>query len=224
MLSHFDAVVYESGDDFAPQDATETNPRHMTSATAQTGSTEMAPWFHHEMVELRDYANEGGKLLVTGRGAHQAPTGTSTNLSSTGPWTWTPDKLFGFYYPDNNAGDDDLAGTAFLRSRATSNDVWQNYLGVIARQGGIGATGTSFAGAPVTPKAGGLFDGMAAITVDATAGNDPNQNTGGAALPEPKTPVRLRNWAASGTANEPFRQEAIQADYTTSPAQNVPTA
>ena len=45
VLSHFDAVVYESGDDFVPQDITNTNPKRMTSATAQTGSNEMAPWF-----------------------------------------------------------------------------------------------------------------------------------------------------------------------------------
>src|SRR3954451_10049491 len=99
------------------------------------------------MIELRDYANEGGKLIVTGRGVHQAPTGTSTSLSTTGPWTWTPDKLFGFDYPDNNGGDDDLAGTAFLRSRATSNDIWQNYLGVTGRQGCIGTGAVAFAGA-----------------------------------------------------------------------------
>ena len=49
----------------------------MTSATAQTGSNEMAPWFHHAMLELRDYANEGGKLIVAGRNVHQAPTSTA---------------------------------------------------------------------------------------------------------------------------------------------------
>ena len=71
VLSHFDAVVYETGDDFVPQDITETNPRRMTSATAQTGSLEMARWAHHVMLELRDYANEGGKLVVAGRNVHQ---------------------------------------------------------------------------------------------------------------------------------------------------------
>ena len=42
VLSHFDAVVYETGDDFTPEDVTNTVPRHMTSPTAQTGSVEMA--------------------------------------------------------------------------------------------------------------------------------------------------------------------------------------
>ena len=141
VLSHFDAVVYESGDDFIPQDMTNTNPRRVTNPTAQTGSQEMAPWFHHAMLQLRDYANEGGKLIVAGRNVHQPATSTSTGLTATGPYSWTPDKLFGFNYPPNNGGDDDLPGTAFLRSRTSSNDTWQNYLGVVGRQGGVGATG-----------------------------------------------------------------------------------
>jgi hypothetical protein len=228
VLKHFDAVVYESGDDFVPQDITNTNPRRMTSATAQTGSQEMAGWFHHAMLELRDYANEGGKLIVTGRGVHQAPTAAANgaqtgnvSLGTTGPYSWTPDKLFGFFYPDNNAGDDDLAGTAFQRSRSSSNDTWGNYLGVAGRQGGIGTTAASFAAAPVAPKSGGLFDGMTAITVDSTAGNDPNQTTAGAPLPLAKIPLRLRNWAAAGATNEPLRAERVEADYTTTPAQNA---
>ena len=72
MLSHFDAVNWYSGDDFAPQDLDQTNPRRLTSATAQTGSLEMASWSHKLMLEMRDYANEGGKLLVDGRNIHQA--------------------------------------------------------------------------------------------------------------------------------------------------------
>jgi hypothetical protein len=220
VLSHFDAVNYYSGDDFGPQEASETNPRRLTSATGQTGSLEMAPWAHHVMLELRDYANEGGKLLVDGRGVHQAFTGTSTSLGDTGPWTWTPDKLFGFYYPEGNQGDDDLPGTAWQRSREISNDTWQNYLGVVARQSGAGVTGTKFDTAPVTPKAASLFEGMTPFTVDATAGNDPNQAADGSPLPLAKSPIRLRNWAASNTANEPLRQERIEADYATEPAQN----
>ena len=210
------------GDDFVPQDVTNTDPQRMTNATAQTGlATRWPAWFHHAMLELRDYANEGGKLIVAGRNVHQAPTSTSTGLTATGPYTWTPDKLFGFNYPDNNGGDDDLPGTAFLRSRTTSNDTWQNYLGVVGRSGGIGtavnATTPTLAGAPVAPSAGGLFAGMPAIAVDSTAGNDPNQNADGTPLPLAKIPLRLRNWAAGGNTNEPLRQERIEADYTTDP-------
>ena len=64
----------------------------------------MAPWAHKVMLELREYANNGGKLVVDGRNVHQAFTEQAgASLSATGPYTWTPDKLFGFYYPDNNA-------------------------------------------------------------------------------------------------------------------------
>jgi hypothetical protein len=220
VLSHFDAVVYESGDDFIPQDVANTDPRRVTGATSQTGSQEMAPWFHHAMLQLRDYANEGGKLIVAGRNVHQPATSTSTSLGATGPYRWTPDPLFGFYYPPNNGGDDDLPGTAFLRSRTSSNDTWQNYLGVVGRQGGVGATGTSFANVPVTGKAGGLFDGVT-FTPDASSQGDPNQAADGSALPQPRVPLRLRNWAAGNNTNEPIRQERIEADYATDPAQNA---
>ncbi len=220
VLSHFDAVNYYSGDDFAPQEVTETNPRRMTSATAQTGSQEMAPWAHKLMLELRDYANEGGKLIVDGRNIHQAMTGGAT-LGATGPYTWTPEKLFGFNYPPNNGGDDDLPGTAWQRSRTSSNDTWQNYLGVLGRQGGIGTalnpqqpnTNPVLDDLPFTPKTGGLFDGMGTITLDESNANDPNQTAAGAPLPQKRVPVRLRNWSSS-TPNEPLRQETVQADFT----------
>ena len=220
VLSHFDAVNWYSGDDFAPQDVSETSPRRLTSATAQTGSQEMSPWSHHLMLEMRDYANEGGKLIVDGRNIHQAFTSTSASLSATGPYSWTPDKIFGFYYPDGNQGDDDLPGTAWQRSRTISNDTWQNYLGVVGRASGAGVTGTKFDTSPVTPKAGSLFDGMTPFTVDTTAGNDPNQNADGTPLPLAKSPLRLRNWS-SISANEPLRQETVQADYATTPAQTA---
>ena len=42
------------------------------AATAQTGNYEMASWAHKLMLDMRDYANEGGKLLVDGRNIHQA--------------------------------------------------------------------------------------------------------------------------------------------------------
>ena len=217
-MSHFDAVNYYTGDDFAPEDVANTNPRRPTSATSQTGSYEMAPWAHKIMLELREYANNGGKLLIDGRNVHQTFTSTSTSLSATGPYTWTPDKLFGFYYPPDNQGDDDLPGTAWQRSRTISNDTWQNYLGVVGRQGGSGASGTKWDAAPVTPADGSLFAGMTPFTVDAAAGDDPTQNEDGTPNPLAKSPLRLRTW---GSSNEPLRQETVQADYATDPAQTT---
>ena len=74
---------------------------------------------------------------------------------------------------------------------------------------------------PVAAKAGGLFEGMATITPDASSAGDPNQNADGSPLPLPRSPLRLRNWAAGGNTNEPMRQERIEADYVTDPAQNA---
>ena len=142
------------------------------------------------MLELREYANNGGKLLVDGRNVHQTFTASGSSLSATGPYTWTPDKLFGFFYPPNNAGDDDLPGTAWQRSRGISNDTWQNYLGVVGRQSGVGVALTtrptrptrSITGVPGrAPTAGGLFAGMAPFTLDAEPTDDPNQNADGTA-------------------------------------------
>jgi hypothetical protein len=220
VLSHFDAVNYYTGDDFVPQDPTNTNPRRIATATTQTGSQEMAPWAHKVMLELREYANNGGKLLVDGRNVHQTFTSSSSSLSATGPYTWTPDKLFGFFYPDNNAGDDDLPGTAWQRSRTISNDTWQNYLGVVGRQSGVGVTlqttansnNPNIQGYPVAAKAGGIFDGMAPVTLDEGSTSDPNQNADGSPFPQPRIPLRLRNWGAS---NEPLRAETVQADFQT---------
>jgi hypothetical protein len=220
VLSHFDAVNYYTGDDFIPQEATDTNPRRIATATTQTGSQEMAPWSHKVMLELREYANNGGKLIVDGRNVHQTFTASGSSLSATGPYTWTPDKLFGFFYPPNNEGDDDLPGTAWQRSRGISNDTWQNYLGVVGRQSGVGVSLTNTAnsanplvtGFPVAPTAGGIFAGMAPITLDESATDDPNQNADGTPLPQPRIPLRLRNW---GPSNEPLRAETVQADFAT---------
>ena len=85
VMSHFDAVNYYTGDDFIPQEATDTNPRRFASATAQTGSQEMAPWAHKVLLELREYANNGGKLVVDGRNVHQTFTASGSSLSATGP-------------------------------------------------------------------------------------------------------------------------------------------
>ena len=201
VLSHFDAVNYYSGDDFAPQDADQHQPappaprrrRRPARRRWRRGRTTL-------MLELRDYANEGGKLVVDGRNIHQAvhrPRARSLSRPARTPGR--PTSCSASTTRTNNAGDDDLPGTAWQRSREISNDTWQNYLGVVGRQAGAGVTGTKFDTAPVTPKAGSLFEGMAPFTVDATAGNDPNQTADGTPLPLAKSPLRLRNWAASGT-------------------------
>jgi Zinc carboxypeptidase len=213
VLSHFDAVLWYSGDDFIPQDATETDARHLATATAQAGSMRLASWAHKTMLALRDYLNEGGKAVVDGRNIHQWPIG-NTSLSATGPYQWAPDKLPGFFYPENNGGDDDLPGTAFQRYRGISNDTWQNYLGAVGRGTGSGYGQSTYNGQPIEPVAGSIFAGVGPITVDSGSGNDPNQDANGVPAPRAKSPTRLRNWSGI-SVQEPLRQEKIELDVTT---------
>ena len=213
VLSHFDAIVWYSGDDFIPQEATETSARHLPSATQQSGSTILASWAHKTMLAMRDYLNEGGKAVVAGRNIHQWPTQTRS-LTDTPQYDWAPDQLPGFFYPPGNAGDDNLPGTAFQRYRDISNDTWQNYLGAVGRQGGYGTT-TFAPGTAVTIAPGSIFAGMdpatMPLTIDTGSGNDPNQDVNGVTQPRAKLPTRLYNWSGI-TANGPLRQEKVELD------------
>ena len=210
VLSHFDAIVWYSGDDFIPQEATETSPRHLPGATQMSGSTILASWAHKTMIAMRDYLNEGGKAIVAGRNIHQWPT-QQRSLSDTPQYDWAPDQLPGFFYPPGNAGDDNLPGTAFQRYRDISNDTWQNYLGAVGRQGGYG-TSTFASGPAVEVEPGSVFEGMDPITIDIGSGNDPNQDVNGVAQPRAKLPTRLYNWSGI-TPNEPLRQERVELDF-----------
>ena len=209
VLSHFDAIVWYSGDDFIPQETTETNARHLPSATQQSGSTILASWAHKTMLAMRDYLNEGGKAVVAGRNIHQWPTQTRS-LTDTPQYDWAPDQLPGFFYPPGNAGDDNMPGTAFQRYRDISNDTWQNYLGAVGRQGGYG-TSTFPAGTAVEIEPGSMFEGIGTIAVDSGSGNDPNQDVNGVTQPRAKLPTRLYNWSGI-TPNEPLRQERVELD------------
>ena len=165
----------------------------MTSATAQTGSNEMAPWAHQDA--------RAARLRQRGRQADrrrpQRPPGvhaTQREPAATGPYTWTPDKLFGFYYPaEQRAATTTCPAPRSSARAASSNDTWQNYLGVIGRQsrhrrrhehdGQLRQPGVAGPGAA---KAGGLFAGMAPITLDEASTDDPNQNADGTPLPQPR--------------------------------------
>ena len=210
VLSHFDAVLWYSGDDFIPQEATETNARHLPGATQMSGSTVLASWAHKTMLAMRDYLNEGGKAIVAGRNIHQWPT-QQRSLSDTPQYDWAPDQLPGFFYPPNGGGDDNLPGTAFQRYRDISNDTWQNYLGAVGRQGGYGTT-TFPAGTAVEIEPGSMFEGIGTIAIDTGSGNDPNQDVNGVPQPRAKLPTRLYNWSGI-TPNEPLRQETVELDF-----------
>ena len=194
----------------------------MTSATAQTGSVgdgQLGAPRAARAARLRQRRRQAR------RRRSQRPPAVHQHRRhlATGPWTWTPDQLFGFNYPANNAGDDDLPGTAFQRSRGTSNDTWQNYLGVLGRQSGIGVV-EHVDGDPAGEQQPGdrrlpggaqgrwPVRGHAADRDRRELANDPNQNADGSPAPQPRLALRLRDWAAR---NEPLRAERIEADYAT---------
>ena len=122
-----------------------------------------------------------------------------------------------------------------FRELDISNDWSQWWLGIGARQGGVG-TVTGPVTTPPTPNTvqwtpqtlvpgtGGLLDGMGQITLDTSVGAggsiEPTQDpvTG---LPDPraKTPTRLRS-ISSVTLLRPFRQERVEADYAGSTTAN----
>jgi Zinc carboxypeptidase/Bacterial Ig domain len=219
VLSHFDAVLYYTGDDFIPQDATNTDARHLATPTASepSGSNEMSLWSFQGWIALRDYLNEGGKLVFAGRNAHNPFLDTSTGLNDLTDYAYRSPRVFGFFYPPDNAGDDRRPHTAYQELIDVSNDVEQYYFGAVALQGGYGST--QFNASRVLPRAGSIFDGMGPIVVDTGSGNDPNQDANGVAMPRAKSPLRMRDW--SGVAvQKPLRQETIALDVENPPSQS----
>ena len=229
VLSHFDAVLYYTGDDLLPQEVgqgvTAENYRRLSDtpntqgAYALTGSQHLPTWGVRNAQMLRNYMNEGGKLLFTGRNGWVQQTSTSTGLNTYSGYRWWQEPVYDFDYPADQAGDDDRPHTAFFRELDISNDWGQWWLGVAARQGGIG-TSTNL---PVvqTSGTGGILDGMAPFAIDDSAGNggtlEPSQNaTTGAPDPRAKAPTRLRSISSVLPATDPqrpFRQERVEADY-----------
>ena len=82
VLSHYKAVVWETGDDIIPR-----APGQVAGTTAKAAlDTELA---------VRDYLNEGGKLLLSGKYAlfAQAPTARTSTTRSRPPECTTPDDV-----------------------------------------------------------------------------------------------------------------------------------
>ena len=178
VLSHFDAVLYYTGDDLrARRTPASTDYRRLSSATTLTGDTLISQWGAKGWFNLRDYLNEGGKLVVSGRNAHQTFASSSTGLTAYSGYQFNPDPFYGFHYPPNNLGDDHRPGTAFIREHEVNNDIEQYFFGVGQRQGGAGTT--TYNAAPIAPTADSIFAGVAPFTVDTAAGNDPTQDLDG---------------------------------------------
>ncbi|HWT91757.1 MAG TPA: M14 family zinc carboxypeptidase, partial [Solirubrobacteraceae bacterium] len=228
VLDHFDAVLYYTGDDLVPQApgqgvTTENYARCCQTITPQrgapyqdvVGSKHLTNAGVRNAQMLRNYMNDGGKVVFSGRNVWQQQTAVSTGLTTYSGFTWWQDPVYGFSYPPDQTGDDDRPHTAFFRELDVSNDWGQWWLGVAGREGGIGTNG--LAGATVQPSASGFLAGMSTIPLDTSAGagttQEPQQNAAsGAAEPQPKIPTRLRT-ISSVTTQRPFRQERVEADY-----------
>ena len=244
VLSHFDAVVYYTGDDLVPQapgqGVTDTNYRRGGTVAANgtfnlTGSQHLTTTGVRNAQMLRNYMNEGGKVVFSGRNGWVQQTSTGTGLQNYSNYTWWQEPVYGFSYPPNQEGDDDRPHTAFFRELDISNDWSQWWLGIGARQGGVGTVTGPLTTPPtpnvvqwtpesVVPGTGGLLAGMQPIALNTSVGAggaiEPTQDpvTG---LPDPraKTPTRLRS-ISSVTLQRPFRQERVEADYAGSTAAN----
>ena len=152
VLAHFDAVLYYTGDDLLPQEVGQgvdgTNYRRGGTTAANgtyslTGSQHLTTTGVRNAQMLRNYMNDGGKVVFSGRNGWVQQTSTSTSLNTYSGYSWWQEPVYGFNYPPNQTGDDDRPHTAFFRELDISNDWGQWWLGVAARQGGRGPRRTT---------------------------------------------------------------------------------
>ena len=188
----------------------------------QYAVNEMSSWAHKVLLELRDYANEGGKLVVDGRNAHQPFTSTSTSLSALGPVVLDAGQAVRLLLPAEQRAATTTCrarpGSARARSPTTSGRTTSASSAVRAATASPARSSTPRR-SPRRPARVRGHDARSRSTPPrATTRTRPRTAS---PLPLAKSPVRLRNWTASGTANEPLRQETVQADYTTTPAQTA---
>ena len=112
------------------------------------------------------------------RSSSPAATCTSVHVHEHEPvgyraYTWSPDKLFGFYYPPDNARRRRPArhGVPALARRSPTTS-WQYYLGVVGRRA-ASAYGTTYNGRAGRPDGRRHLRRHAAFTVDTAAGRRP---------------------------------------------------
>ena len=226
VLSHFDAVLYYTGDDLLPQAPGEgvTDENYRRGGTVSpsgtyslTGSQHLTNAGVRNAQMLRNYMNEGGKVVFEGRNPWLQQTSTSNGLNTYSNYSWWQEPVYGFDYPPEQGGDDDRPHTAFFRELEISNDWAQWWLGLGPRQGGAGTTTLNTSAVQPVGTDGFLY-GMPGIALDTSPGAagtlEPTQDAAtGAPDPRAKAPVRLRT-ISSQTAQRPFRQERVEADYT----------
>ena len=141
VLGHFDAVIWELGDNRLTQDEEDFLTEHPLSFTQEDLS--VAEREHHLTLAARDYLNEGGKLAHTGETA--------------GYYGALAGSIGGIYYGLDGAPEEDCVITQdfFSDCLLLADDFQQYYLGAYARTtfsepGGIAGTGPPLDGATAT--------------------------------------------------------------------------
>ena len=142
MLSHFDAVVWETGDDRLTQD-----PEDALTDTFLLGplpDIAVAERQQYLTLAVRDYLNEGGKLVQAGE--------TASYFGLLGR------SLGGIFYGLAGAPDQDcvITGDFFTDCLLLSDDFAQYYLGAFGRTAFAGPAGIDGRRAPLGGRGGHL--------------------------------------------------------------------
>jgi hypothetical protein len=226
VLSHFDAVVWETGDDRLVQDAEDAVTD--TFLLGPVPDIAVAERQQYLTMALRDYLNEGGKLVQAGE-----------NTQYTG---LLGRSLGGIFYGLAGAPDQDCVITRdFLTDcLLLSDDFAQYYLGATHRaafvrparidgKGGLGGVSAQFGGPAVA--ANPLNEaGASSLTSDALATEDFALFAGeatstyrGAATVNPFGPVEGSRYASALKAPVSYQRIGRTVDLRGLPATGVPT-
>jgi hypothetical protein len=210
VLSHFDAVVWESGDDRLPQ-----APEDLLTDTFLLGplpDIAVAERQQYLTLAVRDYLNEGGKLIQAGETAqYQGLIGRS---------------LGGLYYGLDGAPEQDcvVSGDFVADCGLLADDFAQYYLGVrervtFARPTGVEGAGT-FGGQAVLDNPlneAGAFsltsDALAPDRFPLFAGKGSERYMGAAGV-NPLGPVEGRRYAGALHADSSYQRLGRTIDLT----------
>jgi Zinc carboxypeptidase/Immune inhibitor A-like, MAM domain len=135
VLSHFDAVVWEQGDNRLTQDPEDEFTQHFLPGAVPNDDLAVAEEEQYLTLAVRDFLNEGGKAVLAGETAQYYG-----NLGTT---------IGGIYYGLDGAPEEDCVITTdfFSDCLIVADDFAQYYLGAFARAGLPGATAVEGTGA-----------------------------------------------------------------------------
>ncbi len=227
VLSHFDAVVWELGDNRLTQD-----PEDFLTDTFLFGPLEdlaVAERQQFLTLAIRDYLNEGGKLLHTGE--------TSQYFGQLGG------SIGGIYYGLDGAPEEDcvVSEDFFSDCLLLADDFSQYYLGAFARTTfgnpvGVGGTGPPLDGAAATFGGQGTVDnplneaGAFTVTSDLLPpdqfplfASSPSSTYVGAGGVNPFGPVEGERYAGALHQDGSVMRLARTIDLSTLSAADVPT-